>query len=246
VPSTGLSAIVLQAVGREVEAVRVMTRPTGDILGFRVSSADALATWEKVHAVKDRSGFYPVIFAGETQELPGESLGDDPEFSAAAKLRRAAGIDAAAWFATRLADLGLQPRRDPAGTSPPNDRFVLFNDVVSGQPRADLVLMLVPTTKAWEVPAYVGFGGFNDCPIDEAHVAAHKLWFETYGAELVAMDLATMELRVPRPPTTREAALALALQQYAYCYDIVDQGVGSIDALAASLTNGSVWFFWWD
>jgi hypothetical protein len=60
------------------------------------------------------------------------------------------------------------------------------------------------------------------------------------------MDLATLELRVPRPPATREAAVALAIQQYAYCYDIVDQGAGSIDALAASLMNGSVWFFWWD
>jgi len=246
VPGPGLPAAVAEAVGREVQAVRVLSRPTGDILGFRVSAAEALATWEKVHAVKDRSGLYPVIFAGGTQGLPGESVGDDPAFSPAAKLGRAANIAPAAWFPARMEDLELHPPRDPAGTSPPNTRFVLFTDLVTGEPRDDLLLLLVPTTKTWEVLAILGFGGWNDCPTDEAHAAAHKLWFETYGAELVAMDLATLELRVARPPTTRDAALALALQQYAYCYDIVEQGVGSLEALAAGLANGSVWFFWWD
>ncbi len=31
-----------------------------------------------------------------------------------------------------------------------------------------------------------------------------------------------------------------------YCPDIVDQGVGTLDALATVLVSGSVWFFWWD
>jgi hypothetical protein len=48
------------------------------------------------------------------------------------------------------------------------------------------------------------------------------------------------------PPTTRPEALRLAKLQYHYCSDIVTQGVGTIDALAARLLNGYSWSFWWD
>jgi hypothetical protein len=34
--------------------------------------------------------------------------------------------------------------------------------------------------------------------------------------------------------------------QYAYCNDIIDQGVGSYPALAAELMARDWWFFWWD
>jgi hypothetical protein len=40
--------------------------------------------------------------------------------------------------------------------------------------------------------------------------------------------------------------ILLAKEQYAYCADIVEQGVGTIEALAATLLNGHIWFFWWD
>jgi hypothetical protein len=38
----------------------------------------------------------------------------------------------------------------------------------------------------------------------------------------------------------------LAQAQYVYCPDIVDQGVESIEALAATLLGDPRWFFWWD
>ena len=56
----------------------------------------------------------------------------------------------------------------------------------------------------------------------------------------------TIELHVARSPRTRDDALALAYEQYAYCSDIVDQGAGTLEALAAVLVHASVWFFWWD
>ena len=49
-----------------------------------------------------------------------------------------------------------------------------------------------------------------------------------------------------RPPADRKAALALAGEQQAYCLDIVEQGVGSTAALAATLLEAPVWYFWWD
>ena len=37
----------------------------------------------------------------------------------------------------------------------------------------------------------------------------------------------------------------LAIRMYQFCPDIVDQGVGTVEKLAAELQNGSL-YFWWD
>ncbi len=73
-----------------------------------------------------------------------------------------------------------------------------------------------------------------------------KHWHERFGAEVVGMTSSVVEMAVARPPRDRDAALALAKQHYDYCGDIVDQGVGSIEALAAGLLDGTVRYFWWD
>jgi hypothetical protein len=43
-----------------------------------------------------------------------------------------------------------------------------------------------------------------------------------------------------------EEALKLAQEQYSFCCDIVDQGVGTIENLAGGLMASSIWYFWWD
>jgi hypothetical protein len=42
------------------------------------------------------------------------------------------------------------------------------------------------------------------------------------------------------------AAAEAAVEQYAYCPDGVDQGVGSLSALAAGQVRSPSWYFWWD
>jgi hypothetical protein len=58
--------------------------------------------------------------------------------------------------------------------------------------------------------------------------------------------MATLNVRVARRPATPEEALELARLQYEYCHDIVDQGVDTLSALAASLMAHDWWYFWWD
>jgi hypothetical protein len=41
-------------------------------------------------------------------------------------------------------------------------------------------------------------------------------------------------------------ALKLAQEQYGFCFDIVEQGVGTIENLAGGLTASNIWYFWWD
>jgi hypothetical protein len=40
--------------------------------------------------------------------------------------------------------------------------------------------------------------------------------------------------------------MQLAMEQYLYCADIVDQGVESVANLATLLLKQKVWYFWWD
>ena len=75
-----------------------------------------------------------------------------------------------------------------------------------------------------------------------ARLVPHSRAQEAAGA--ISSDV--IEMRVERPPSTREAAFAVAEEQFAYCSDIVLQGTGSISALAATLMNGTAWYFWWD
>jgi len=114
------------------------------------------------------------------------------------------------------------------------------------EPYPQIVIGLVPTTTSWQLPAYLRFGDYNACPNPAEHASVLKRWEEQYGAEVVSMTHDTIELRVAHPPTTRERAIALAYEQFAYCPDVVDQGVGSVEVLAATLLNGGIWFFWWD
>ena len=51
---------------------------------------------------------------------------------------------------------------------------------------------------------------------------------------------------VAQPLRDRSAAVGLALEQYAFCNDIIDQGCQEVCILADMLAKSSVWFFWWD
>jgi len=104
----------------------------------------------------------------------------------------------------------------------------------------------VPTPRGWEAPAFLNFGGWNACPQPAEHCAVLAYWKGRYGAEVASMTRDVIELEVARPPASRDEAMALALEQFDYCEDIVDQGVGTISNLAADLLAGSPWYFWWD
>jgi hypothetical protein len=119
-------------------------------------------------------------------------------------------------------------------------------DVLSEKRCGTVRIALVPTDDWTTVPAHLRWGGWNGCPAAEYHVAALREWRDRYGVELVGMSSDTINLHVKKRPVTREEALALAREQYVYCPDIIDQGVGTYSALAAALMAEDWWYFWWD
>jgi hypothetical protein len=118
--------------------------------------------------------------------------------------------------------------------------------VLTSKPLKHVLICKVPTPHSWEVPAYLFYGGWNECPLAEEHVAILKYWKEKYGADIITLKGDVIECTVADPPQTPEDAIALANEQFVYCPDIVYQGAETIAALASGLKNGTTWFFWWD
>ena len=109
-----------------------------------------------------------------------------------------------------------------------------------------IYIALIPTKDWTEVPAYLNWGDWNACPPPEYHVAALRSWRDRYGARLVTFTGDCVELQVARKPQTRDEALALAREHYAYNNDLIDQGFEEFAPLAALLVESDVWSFWWD
>ena len=230
-----------------------------------VDGASAMATFAGLRAGwQDAS---PVIW-GNSEEASRlfELYGEEPENTAEASLAAAKGKSAAelmdahsaarqaslaAWYAKRGETAPqIENEQLPRGAWPqdayPHQVPLSLIDVVTGRPKEQVLIGLVPTVRTWEIPAFHGFGDWNACPSPSIHVAIAREWSERYGARMIANTSDVIEFEVERPIASRDEALAVAELQYRYCGDIVHQGTGTIEALAASLIGAKYWFFWWD
>ncbi len=122
--------------------------------------------------------------------------------------------------------------------------FLSLTDYQSKQTQP-VVLAEIPVKDPWEVFSYLPFGGWNECPAPEEHRAAAKYWYEQYGAVPAVMTPDIVEYALPAP-VPQEKAMEVALEQYFFCIDIVEQGVGTVGALAGGLAKSKYWYFWWD
>lgn len=151
-------------------------------------------------------------------------------------------------------DPGGEPEMGDWPSSPPEpSKLAVLYDLVrspGGEYVNQLIdratLLRLPTNDQGEVLAQLRWGGWNACPLPEYHVAALRSWSERYGAELVALSGDTLELQVKRRPATRDEAIALAKELYAYCPDLIDQGYEGLAPMAAALMSDDLWSFWWD
>lgn len=213
----------------------------------------AIALWEALRKLNRETGYWPV-FTGEQLAC----WRDWPTGQAAEWLAAARHIDVESWFAARqesgpleedgawadlAEDMGLSASL--ANSRDLTDCFTPF-DLLTGRPLERLGLALVPTREPAEVAALIGFGGWNACPTPPEQVAIQAYWFSRYGAEPVALTRDVLEMRVARPPEDAAAAEVLARQQYAFCDDIVLQGMMSLANLKNLLIDNPNWYFWWD
>lgn len=125
------------------------------------------------------------------------------------------------------------------------DSFVGWKDFIENE-TYELILVKIPTTKPWEVFAWLPFGGWNECPLPKKMMSATKYWYKKYGAVTGLITQTSLDMYLPKPINNIDVALKIAEQHYGFCNDIVDQGCGCIKAHAENINNSTVWHFWWD
>ena len=110
-----------------------------------------------------------------------------------------------------------------------------------------MILAKIPVKHPWEIFAYLPFGNWNECPDTPELMAVAKYWFEQYGAVPAVMTHDVLEFDLPTA-ISKECAMEVALEQYGFCPDIVDQGPedATVGSLADVLRQSKVWYFWWD
>lgn len=229
--------------------------------GALAALADLRASWQDATPVilgtPDEAERLVDLFAEDDRQAPSETLerARGRSFDALVDEREALWRESiAAWHAKRgdrrqVADRALEdeaPRGAwPSGLQPREAPLALF-DPETGRVLDQVVIALLPTSKSYEAAAFTRFGGWNECPLPHFHVAAGREWAEQYGARLIINTPNVIEYEIASPVGSREEALLLAAQQYRYCRDIVRQGTGTIDTLAAMLLGSRYWLFWWD
>jgi len=223
------------------------------IYGFTSTGRDSVNVWKKLTAAVDRTGHRPVVlgvdddlsfhkelieeFGDQNSSGVRETIRLGEELSPDEFLKSAANnwIDDDDEF--NIADYhGEWP--GPA----PQQGFGITT--LSNVPLVHIGL--APTVTPWHLPAYLRFGGWNDCPPPSAHVAMFKYWYEKYGAVPVNMTHDVVEMYVAKPIRSKEEAISVAEEHFWYCTDIVMQGTETIEALAATLLDANQWYFWWD
>jgi len=231
----------------------------------------SLEMWKGLRGLVPRTGRWPVLFhdpdGEERERLVEDSFEEVPGWESVQNaIQRSRTLDVTGWLAANLraheqgsrglprGDWPAQVRRSqsaggfpPRPATPDGDEFWACTGVRSrGQISAEVLIALVPVLESWQVAPAMAFGGWNECPFGFEHAAVHRYWSERFGAEVVAMNTNTVELWVARPPMERGSSIDLALEQFAYCEDIIYQGYQTVEGLAAILTGSQVWSFWWD
>lgn len=197
-----------------------------------------------------RTGLYPVLLGDDDDcEQVQECLehGADEGLTPKLVLEASRLIDPVKWLAEQRAavfDEG-QPGDWPTEDVEPLE-LVTYLDLETGEPKDEVGVGLLSIQKPWETFAALMWGGWNACPDAADHCAVHRYWAEKYGAEVMSVTGDCVQCWVANPPTTREAALELAWEHFAYCPDIVLQGTETVSALAAALLNAEFWYFWWE
>lgn len=122
-----------------------------------------------------------------------------------------------------------------------------FSGIINYQTERTYPLLLaeVPVKQPWQILAWFPNGGGSNRPQAEHLVSVAKYWYERYGAVPAVICDGILEFAVPQP-VSEEDSLPLAEEHYAFCTDIVNENLGTINALADVLRKSTVWLFWTD
>lgn len=231
----GSPRAALRAAGLAVPKMHQLVRRQGTTMwAFGVRSSEALHWWLEIREAAEKTGWMPVLL-GTPEEWrdSGEAIvheGDD-------ELGRAAQIDPVELLHDKAAEAG-----EPARGVPILPRR---GDTDFATPQRDGLLGLVETDAGWKIPALFPWKGSTNWELYGAeHAAIIRRWHQRFDAEVMAMTYDVLELYVPRPPSAEEA-IGVANEVYAYCPDLLDSGVPTLEDLAEHMIRSKAWYFRW-
>ncbi|MGV9451703.1 DUF4253 domain-containing protein [Streptomyces sp. NPDC003635] len=213
-----------------------------------VEGVDAFRIWSAVRALHDRTGWWPVL-AGPPDELHHVLVGLQPEFAQDIPVDELPDAPEllARWASGAADDFTVSADHLAAHVAAEVDLDRVGGTRISALRQERTVLCLTQARHGHEVPALLNWlGACNYGITGPEHQAVLSHFHELYGAELVTLEGSVLELLITRRPRTPRSVATAALEQYAYCSDVVDQGVGSVEALVEAQLLGGSWYFWWD
>jgi hypothetical protein len=76
--------------------------------------------------------------------------------------------------------------------------------------------------------------------------AVLRSWEERFGARLLRVGFAEIQLLAERPPRTLQAAQRLAAEQFAFCDECAGEGLHDVSSITSHLLRSPIWTFCWD
>ena len=231
--------------------------------------ADPGRMWRALSEVGSDTGLVPFLLAGlnETTARPW----DAGEFSDPADISRLAQMDSAELLAGLWRD-EFEAEDDDTGEDADEDLDEEFAAMIAPfssrfpglAPASDQALPataieaalgalpaarvgLAVASRPADVLSLIGWdGAVNRWGNSLVISAVLRSWEERFGARLLSVGFAEIQLLVQRPPRTREAAQQLAAEQFAFCDECAGEGLHDISSITAHLLTSPVWTFWWD
>jgi hypothetical protein len=189
------------------------------------------------------TNLYPFVIGTDAEVSQLQEMVEPPPDGGEQIIRQALEFDIVSWLKDHRSE---KKAAWPNKAVPPLTGILSLDDPLTRKRKPEINIGLVETTSDWEIFARLGYGGWNDCPPAHIHMALHRYWDQKYKTSILCLSADVVESLVRAPVAEKPAALELAHEQHSYCYDIVEQGVGTIGKLASSLLNARYWYFWWD
>lgn len=138
------------------------------------------------------------------------------------------------------------PDEEPEDDSPTLSALLRY-ELLDEEEKGEMLLLQIPTDDPADIPAYLPFGGWNDCPNAETQLAFTHYWREKYGAIPAALDGADcLEFLVEHPVADPLEAKKVAVEQFAFCSDLPFQVFEDFEQLTEFIHQSRQWYFRWD
>lgn len=132
----------------------------------------------------------------------------------------------------------LRPRLGPGLIA-----FVGTDNSLADPPAVGTEVVVAKGADQFDILRVAASDAVNYGMMTEDLVRKLKAWDAAYGIDIYMASTDTIAFRLKTLPPDMHA---FAEEMYAFCPDIVDQGVGSVEALAGTIGRDRVVELWWD